>query len=551
MRPLLLLLTMVLCLQGQTPNPGEVQERRLANGMRLLWVERRDLDAFHATLVLRGGRAEEPPALTGATDLLARSLFGPAWPEDLATGKASQEFDSMLKQEEGLMEALRLARLRALPDVESTVSGLEASLQSVRGQLRTRLSTAPLTDLYAAAGGWQRAEGTEDALMVHTELPLGAFDLWCQTEHQRLSLLRISRFYETKAAFLKEVRAKGAQALDLILGAALPGHPYGRNFRDHLPAIEAMRASELRTYTRRTLNPEHMALIVVSSLSLDRSLPALEAAFGSLPMPPENEETLLAEIPSDLGDRRVQVNLGEAPSLLAAWRIPPRSHQDHLALRMAAQILDGGHTSRIQARLVGGKALAKSATLLMDLPGARLPGLLLAELVPAEGHSLEEVEAALHSEILRLQQEPIAPEEWTRALAQLEVDHLRILDEPAALARALGHAWVETGDWHRLDLEMQRLRTLQPEAVQAAVRTWLTASHRTTALLRPALLENSNPLDLRTNRVLQALAALRVEDPAQREHLVTEGARQLRMLSLPERLRTLELLEAQLPQEKR
>ena len=44
-----------------------------------------------------------------------------------------------------------------------------------------------------------------------------------------------------------------------------------------------------------------------------------------------------------------------------------------------------------------------------------------------------------------------------------------------------------------------------------------------------------------------ALAALRIEDPAQRELLLHEGLRQLRMLSPQERLRTLDLLEAQLP----
>lgn len=551
MRPLLFFLTMLLCLQGQTPNASEVQERRLANGMRLLWVERRDLAAFHATLVLRGGRAEEPPALTGATDLLAHSLFGPALPEDLVSGKASEGLDLLLKQQEGLGEALRLARLRALPGAEAQISSLEASLQSVQAQVRTHRSMAPLADRYVAAGGWQRAEAAEDALLVHTELPLDAFEFWCRTEIQRLTTLRLSRFYEAKTAFLQEVRANGAKAQDLIRGAALPGHPYGRNLKDHLPAIEALRLSEVRAYAHRSMNPEHMALIVISSLSLDRSLPTLEKTFGALPTPPETEETLMPEIPSDLGDRRVQVSLGETPRLLVAWRLPARQHPDHLALRMATQILGAGHSSRIQAHLVGGKALAKSAVLQMDLPGARLPGLLIAELVPAEGHSLEELEAALHSEVLNLQQEPIAPEDWTKALAQLEVEHLRILDEPAALAQALGQAWAETGDWHRVDQELPRLRTLQPETVQAAVRAWLNPSHRTTALLRPSLLDSTNPLDLRTNRILQALATLRVEDPAQREHLVNEGVRQLRMLSLQERLRTLELLESQLPPEKR
>lgn len=187
----------------------------------------------------------------------------------------------------------------------------------------------------------------------------------------------------------------------------------------------------------------------------------------------------------------------------------------------------------------------------MDVPGGRLPGLLVISVVPSEGHSLAEVEGALHTEILRLQQEPIPSDEWQRALTQLEVDQLRIQDEPAALAQALGRAWVETGDWRQEEVESQRLRNLGPEEVQAACRAWLNLSHRTTLWLQADTDQSQDPLEAETARVLKALAATRIEDLAQRERLVSEGLRQLRMLSVEERRRTLKLLEAQLAPEKR
>jgi hypothetical protein len=161
------------------------------------------------------------------------------------------------------------------------------------------------------------------------------------------------------------------------------------------------------------------------------------------------------------------------------------------------------------------------------------------------------VEVALHSEILRFQQDPIPQDEWLRALAQLETEHLRREDEPGALARALGLAWAEGGDWHLAELEIQRLRALLPEVVQQAVRVWLKPSHRTTVLLEPTPATSQDPVEAKLVQVLKTLAALRITDPAQRERLVAEGVRQLRMLSVEERLRTLTLLEAQLAPEKR
>ena len=60
-----------------------------------------------------------------------------------------------------------------------------------------------------------------------------------------------------------------------------------------------------------------------------------------------------------------------------------------------------------------------------------------------------------------------------------------------------------------------------------------------------------DPLDQDLAKVLGALAEARVPDLAQRERLVAEGLRQLRMLSHEERLRTLRLMEAQLAPVKR
>jgi zinc protease len=553
MRLLVPLLITTLSLQAQVPRLAEVQERRLANGARLLVVERRGLTAFHAALVFRGGRAEEPTALAGATDLLARALYGATRPEDLEPTKGQVGLDALLKQEEGLLEALRLERLRLRrdPTAPSQSAALEANLASVQSRLKAQASPSPLSDLYLAKGGRQGAEASADALVAWTELPLESFDFWCRTEAQRLRILQLSHFSEVRANLVGDLRTRGIQGMALLRGAALPGHPYGRGLADNLPVLEAIRWSDLKAYTRRALSPDRLMIILVGGLSLEQALPVVEKQLGSLPVPPDHEDAILPEIPADLGDRRVQATLGGEPRLLTGWRIPARSHPDHLALRMAAQLLGGGRTGRLQVRLIQQRGLAREVNLQLDRPGSRLPGLLVAELKPADGHSLAELEGALHSEILRLQQEPIPPEEWSRALSQLEAEYLRTLDDPASLAAALGRAWAEGGDWRLLDLELQRLRSLGPESVQAAARLWLKPSHRTTARLEPSPTEGLDPVEAEASRVLNLLAASRIQDLAQREQLVAEGLRQLRMLSPEERLRTLRLLAAQLAPDKR
>lgn len=552
MRSMVPVLLAALCLQAQTSHLAEVQERRLANGVRLLVVERKGLTAFHAAMVFRGGRAEEPPALAGATDLLARALFGATWPEDLDTTKGAASLDALLKEEEGLLESLRQERLRLKKDPASTslAPALEASLQNLQARLKARFSSTPLSDIYAAQGGRQVAGASADALLVQTELPTAAFEFWCRTEVQRLAALQLSRFSEARAILAAELRTQGSQGLALLQGAALPGHPYGRDLADYLPTLEAVRRSDLQAWARRACRPDRLTLVLVGGLGMEAALPLAERHFGALPAGGDMEDSLLPEIPADLGDRRIQASLGGTTGLMVGWRIPPRPHPDHLALRLVNRLL-GGPAGRLAQRLVRQKALARTVEVQMDVPGGRLPGLLVASLVPAEGHSLAELEGALHTEILRLQQEPIPADEWQRALSQIDVDQLKTQDEPAALARALGLAWAEAGDWRQADQELQRLRNLGPEAVQAAARTWLKPSHRTTLWLQAGTDEGQDPLEVETARVLKALAASRIEDLAQREHMVAEGLRQLRMLSAEERRRTLKLLEAQLTPAKR
>ena len=312
-----------------------------------------------------------------------------------------------------------------------------------------------------------------------------------------------------------------------------------------------MRRSELRAWAHRACGPDRLTLVLVGGLSMEAVLPQVERSFGTLTSVKETEDPLLPEIPADLGDRRIQASLGGAPGLLVGWRIPPRPNREHLALRLAARLLGGGPSGRLTQRLVRQKALAQSVAVQMDVPGGRLPGLLVVSLVPAEGHSLAELEGALHTEILRLQQEPIPPDEWQRALNQIDVDQLRVQDEPAALARALGLAWVEAGDWRQAEQELLRLRNVGPRPSRRRPGLWLNPSHRTTLWLQAGMEGSQDPLEAETARVLKALAATRIEDLAQREHMIAEGLRQLRMLSLEERRRTLKLLEAQLTPEKR
>jgi zinc protease len=531
---------LVLTLQAQTP---EVQELRLNNGMRVLLIDRPGLGAIQATLAFRGGSAEEPGHLVGATELLARELFGATPPEAVETGPDAKVLDGLLQQEEARHESSRIAKRRNQEQGTDGVEELEASLRALV-QKRLALLKPMESDLYTSRGIRIQARAESDLLSVSIQLPKEQLPFVLRTEVQRIKRLALPRFSESRQTLIDSL-AQPSQGFTLLAGAALPGHPYGRDLRDHRGGIEALRLSELRTFARTALSADRALLVLAGDLQSFRDRALFEQTFGSLSAA-EYQDVVLPDLPLDLGERRIQATPGGEPSLLMGWRVPAARTPDHLPLKALWVAWSQGPNAILHHRLVEEKGLARSITGGQDAPGGRLPGLWWVELRPAEGVSLQALEAGVLSEALRLQQELISTDQWKSVTRRMELDRSLLVEQPAALSDALVHAWAQEGDWRRVLTEGERLSRIGPESIQTVARRLLVPSHRTVAMLEKDPLMGGDPLDPLLADLLKRLASRRLSDPYQIETVVQEGLRQMRMLPKEERERTLRLLQAQL-----
>ena len=531
-------------LASQAPAPAPLPgltEQRLANGVEVILVSRPGSGAFRASVFFRQGGVDEPPQLLGATELLSRCLLGPAWPEDL---KEDPALVALLAKEDALGEELRVARLQAKGEAQPQVEAVKSAHDAVMAELEARYDHGG-DEAYAQAGGAaNQAVDTRDFMAEGVDLPVSAFSLWCATEASRLRRMELSRLPFAKASFVSDLRS-GAfpkdPAVAVLLGAALPGHPYGRNLADYAAAVEALRRDDLRAYARRACAPGRMAIVLVGDLDA-AALPKLQATFGALPAAEPPEAAVLPDLNLGLGDRRVQME-GEGFRMVAGWRIPGRTDADAPALDLIARILGGGPSARLPKRL---KSLAADVRVDAGRPGARYPNLLVVDASPLPGHSLQEVEDAVESEILHLRQEPVTPEEWNRALSQAALARLEAESDAGDLAGALGVAWAQTGSWRGFAGDAARLRAAGPDALQRAAGTYLVPGHRTLVEVLPDPSRRLDEQDRAFLEVLRALATRKVEDPAQRETLVAEGLRQFQMLPQSERGKTLALVRDQL-----
>ena len=537
-------------LAAQAP---DVKERRLANGFQVLLVERPGLGAVHARLVLRAGRADTGALPAAAAEILARTLFRRVLPMDIS---AENGMDALLKREEGVYESLRLERARRQRSRLSEASPEEQGLAQLHAayleELRGRVAASSSADLLDSIGATHRKIETEaDETAFQLDLPIASFAPWCRLEQQLLERLALSRFPLEREAWNQEY-GTGSQgdraALSILLGTAFSGHPYAQVYESRPGSLDALTWSELRGYARTILSPDRMTLILVGDLRMEMALPVLQGTFGALSPGVEavgKRRDLSVDFPTGSGYRRLQASTTGEPRLFMAWRIPPANHPDDLALKVLAQILGGGKSSRLTRRIQQERGLAAELSVKLGVPGGRDPSLFLIEAAPAEGHGLAELEEAIHGEMLRLQNERLSDEVVVQAQRQVEAEQLQVQDDAAALARVIGSAVAQGGDW-RQAFRRGLGQDLTPDEIQAVAKRYLISTQGITALLETdPLLAPRDALEGRLAKVLGKLVQRKLEDLAQAESVVRETLRQLRMLSVPEREQTLKLLEAQ------
>lgn len=522
-------------LHAQSP---EVQEKRLPNGARILLVERPGSGSVHLRLLFRGGLSEFVDVPPSALKHLARAAFLRMDDAELAPGLP---LEALLERISGATDGLRKAEQRwvrsGIPD--PLEPDLKALTHDQLSNLNDALPKGP--DLMEGLGATRRRVRVgSDFIETCLDLPSAALEGWAKLETARLAVLRLPRLPLLPPEPVPNDRAAD---LDVLLGAALSGHPYCRGAAGDpsvtLPWLEA------RALAKRALSPDRLVLVVVGDLQGDHALPILEEAFAALPVPSTPfRENLGTEGPYPAGARRLLATTVEEPRLLVGWRIPPADHPDTPALSLLASALGEGQASLLRRALVE-SGLAREVRVTFGVPGQRDTRLLCIEARPEPGHNLQELALAIEGEMLRLQQDPLTEEDLRRLQLGATVAQLVALADPESLAKALGEASAGTGDW-RTAFPVWRQGGPNPEALQKAARRYLIPSQRTEAFLESDPLEaNQDVLERQISAALLNLAAIKGLDAAQAEELARQTLRQLRMVPREDRQALLNLLTAQ------
>ncbi len=140
------------------------------------------------------------------------------------------------------------------------------------------------------------------------------------------------------------------------------GHPYRHSTIGSMADLDDASLEEVRQWFRDNYGPNNAVLVLAGDINVAEARPLVERYFGQIPRGPDNipaaadVPTLNARIDDTMHDRVANTRL------YRTWVVPGLAHDDTVELDVAAQVLGGLNSSRLDRILVRDEQSAVSVS---------------------------------------------------------------------------------------------------------------------------------------------------------------------------------------------
>ncbi|MBK1721754.1 M16 family metallopeptidase [Thiocystis violacea] len=278
---------------------------------------------------------------------------------------------------------------------------------------------------------------------------------------------------------------------------AFDASPYGNPVIGWPGDLEQLQLADLSDWYRLWYAPNNATLVVAGDVDPEQVFSLAETYFGPLAAEEIRPPKTRSE-PAQHGEKRLEVKAPAKESyLLMGYKTPAVADAaedwEPYALEILSSVLDGGDSSRFARELVRGDQIAASAGASYSV-FQRLPGLFLFDGVPAKGHGVADLEAALRAQIERVRSEPVSAAELERVRNQVVAAKVYEQDSLFYQAMMLGQLESIGLDWRLSETYVDALAAVTPEQVQTVAKKYLTPDRLTVAVLDPQPLDGKQPV---------------------------------------------------------
>jgi len=468
---------------------GRVKESTLANGIKILFLERHESPTLSLYIRFRVGAVDENIGMTGTAHLLEHMLFKGT--QTLGTKNYPEE-EKILARMDSINRAVVAEKDKGEKADPTYLKYLEELLKNLQAQQKRLVIKDEIESIYSQNGGVGfNAMTSMDTTTYVVSLPANRLELWARIESDRLLNPVLREFYSERDVVMEERRRSiDSQPerilLENFLAVSFLAHPYGRPIIGWPSDIQSLDKQATEQFFRTFYSPTNTVLAIVGDIRAEEALPMLKKYFERIPaqvLPPP----LRTLEPPQRGERCVQVVADANPQLIIGFHKPNPPHADDAAFEILEGLLSSGRTSRFYKRLVEEEKIAAEVSAANGYPGERYPNLFAIFAAPRNPHTAAELEKAIGEEIDRLKTEPVSSEELQKIKNQIQTSFLRQLNSNSKLAYWLSYGQSLFGDWRYLTRRLEAYDQVTPEDIRRVAEKYLVTRNRTVAtLVRPA-----------------------------------------------------------------
>lgn len=406
---------------ARLPNPIET---RLANGMRVVVVERPDLPLVTASIVAPGGGARDPQNRAGLA-----SMTGALMTKGTTTRSATQ--------------------------IAQAVESLGGSIESGADWDGTGVSLSVKSDQLAPALGIL-ADVARNPAFAQAELD--------RARAQALDGVRVQL-------------TDPGQLSGLVASRAVFGNrPYGQSLTGTAASLAAITRDDVVSAYRGVWRPSEATLVLVGDIKAREAQALAERLFGDWTNPPAGTSTAAPVPPNPLPEPRVIVvdfpGAGQAGVVVARPGIA-RSDPGYYPASVANAVLGVGFSSRLNQEIRIKRGLAYGAGSAL---GARAMAGPVSAATQTKNETADEVVALIVEQMRRIGNEPVAPAEIATRQAVLIGSFGRRIETNSGIATTLTGYAVQSVPLAELGRFVPAVQGVDPAAVQAAARAVLDPS---------------------------------------------------------------------------
>lgn len=376
------------------------------------------------------------------------------------------------------------------------ITGISHALEHMMFQGTPTLPGDAFSELISRYGGQNNAFTAEDFTAYYEELDAANLKISFEAEADRMVHLTLppEAFAKEIQVVIEERRLRTEDnpqntTWERFMAVAQPMGPYHHPVIGWQVDLDTMKVEDLRNWYESWYTPNNAILVVVGAVKAEEVFALATQYFGSIPARPAKWDVRSQKEIVPLGEQRIKVHQpAELPYGIWGFAVPSlKSAEDQreaFALLVASAILDGGDSARFAKELIRKEQVATGVAAYYD-PAKKYENQFMFIGVPAEGHTIADLEKSIMNQIERLKKEPVSEAELTRVKTQILAQEIFGRDSMSDQATRIGIFEAIGLSWQLLDEYVQKVNEVTAQDVQMVTQKYFQPKRLTVAELVP------------------------------------------------------------------